>query len=231
MHEDHTVPGPRIADQAGSPEDLVNVLRARGIRDRRVIAAFRAVQRARFVPPAAEHLAYLDQPIPIPHGQVTTQPSLVARMVQALRLSGRERVLEVGTGLGFQTAVLAVLAHQVVSVERFSDLAEQARANLETAGLGQVIVVVGDGTLGVPEHAPYDAIIVAAASPRIPQPLVDQLARGGRLVQPVGHGGREMVTAVHKQSDHLVADAQLTPASFVPLVGTHSAPEREPGQD
>jgi protein-L-isoaspartate(D-aspartate) O-methyltransferase len=225
------VPGPRIAGQARSPEGLVQVLRTQSIRDRRVITAFRAVQRARFVPPATEYLAYLDQPIPIPHGQVTTQPSLIARMVQALRLTGRERVLEVGTGLGFQTAILAVLAHQVVSVERFADLAEQARANLEAAGLGHVIVVVGDGTLGVPEHAPYHAIVVAAASPRIPQPLVDQLTPGGRLVQPVGRGGREMVTAFHKQSDRLVADAQLTPACFVPLVGTHGAPEMEPGQD
>lgn len=225
------MPGPRIAGQAGSPEDLAKVLRAQGIRDRWIIAAFRAVARARFVPPAAADLAYLDQPIRIPHGQVTTQPSLIARMVQALRLDGTERVLEVGTGLGFQTAILAMLAHQVVSVERFADLAEQARVNLEAAGLGHVRVVVDDGTLGVPEHAPYHAIVVAAASPRIPAPLVEQLACGGRLVHPVGPGGRELVTAFHKEGDRLVADAQLTPACFVPLVGTHGAPEREPRQD
>jgi protein-L-isoaspartate(D-aspartate) O-methyltransferase len=210
--------------QAGSPEDLVGALHARGIRDHRVVAAFRAVPRGRFVPPAAAELAYLDQPIQIPHGQVTTQPSLVARMVEALGLTGTERVLEVGTGLGFQAAILARLALRVVSVERFADLAEQARVNLRAAGLGGVTVVVGDGTLGVPEHAPYQAIVVAAAAPRVPAPLVEQLAPGGRLVHPVGPGGQELVTAFHKEADRLVADARLTGAYFVPLVGAHGAP-------
>jgi protein-L-isoaspartate(D-aspartate) O-methyltransferase len=218
----------RGSGQPGSPEDLVRALRAKGIRDRRVLGAFRAVPRAGFVPATAAHHAYLDQPIRIPHGQVTTQPSLIARMVQALRLTGSERVLEVGTGLGFQTAILALLAHQVVSVERFEDLAEQARANLEAAGLGRVLVKVGDGTLGVPEHAPYQAIVVAAASPRIPAPLVEQLAPGGRLVHPVGPGGHELVTAFHKQGDRLIADRQLTPARFVPLIGTHGMSKTEP---
>jgi protein-L-isoaspartate(D-aspartate) O-methyltransferase len=212
----------------GSPEDLVRALRAAGIWDRRVIAAFRAVPRARFVPPAATHQAYVDEPIRIPHGQVTTQPSLIARMVAALGLAGSERVLEVGTGLGFQAAILALLARHVVSVERFADLAEQSRANLKAAGLGRVTVVVGDGTLGVPEHAPYQAIVVAAASPRIPAPLVGQLGPGGRLVHPVGPGGRELVTAFHKEGDRLIADAQLTPAAFVPLVGRHGMSKREP---
>jgi protein-L-isoaspartate(D-aspartate) O-methyltransferase len=223
------VPAPHTAGQPGSPEDLVRAVRAQGIRDRRVIGAFRATPRARFVPPAAAHRAYLDEPIRIPHGQVTTQPSLIARMVEALRLTGTERVLEVGTGLGFQTAILAMLARQVVSVERFADLAEQARANLKAAGVGGVTVVVGDGTLGVPAHAPYDAIVVAAASPRIPAPLIEQLASGGRLVYPVGPGGGELVTAFHKEGDRLIADAQLTPAYFVPLVGTHGVSKGEPG--
>ena len=211
----------------GSPEDLVRALGTEGIRDPRVLGAFRAVPRAGFVPATAAHHAYLDQPIRIPHGQVTTQPSLIARMVQALRLEGTERVLEVGTGLGFQTAILALLAREVVSVERFPDLAEQARANLEAAGLGQVTVVVGDGTLGVPEHAPYHAIVVAAAAPRVPVPLVEQLADGGRLVHPVGPGGNELVTAFHKQGGRLVADARLTPAYFVPLVGAHGTSSRD----
>jgi protein-L-isoaspartate(D-aspartate) O-methyltransferase len=205
------------------------MLRAEGIRDRRVLAAFRAVPRAEFVPPAAAGQAYVDVPIRIPHGQVTTQPSLIAAMVAALELSGSERVLEVGTGLGFQTAILAMLARQVVSIERFPVLAAQARTNLAAAGLSQVTVVVGDGTLGVPEHAPYQAIVVAAASPRIPPPLVEQLAPGGRLVHPVGPGGHEQVTAFHQEADRLVADARLTPARFVPLVGLHGVSTREPG--
>ena len=205
------------------------MLRAEGIRDRRVLAAFRAVPRAEFVPPAAAGQAYVDVPIRIPHGQVTTQPSLIAAMVAALELSGSERVLEVGTGLGFQTAILARLAGEVISVERFPALAAQARANLAAAGLSQVTVVVGDGTLGVPEHAPYQAIVVAAASPRIPPPLVEQLAPGGRLVHPVGPGGHEQVTAFHQEADRLVADARLTPARFVPLVGLHGVSTREPG--
>jgi protein-L-isoaspartate(D-aspartate) O-methyltransferase len=122
-----------------------------------------------------------------------------------------------------------MLARQVVSIERFPALAAEARANLATAGLSQVTVVVGDGTLGVPEHAPYQAIVVAAASPRIPPPLVEQLAPGGRLVHPVGPGGHEQVTAFHQEADRLVADARLTPARFVPLVGLHGVSTREPG--
>lgn len=203
------------------------MVRAEGVRDRRVLAAFRAVPRALFVPAEAAPQAYLDEPIRIPHGQVTTQPSLIAAMVAALGLTGGERVLEVGTGLGFQTAILARLARMVVSVERFADLAAQARANLTAAGVGGVTVVVGDGTLGVPEHAPYHAIVVAAAAPRVPGPLVEQLADGGRLVHPVGPGGREEVTAFSKQAGRLVADARLVPARFVPLVGAHGTPGRE----
>jgi protein-L-isoaspartate(D-aspartate) O-methyltransferase len=224
------VPAGHTAGHRGSPEDLVRVLRAKGIRDRRVLAAFREVPRARFVPPAAAGQAHLDEPIRIPHGQVTTQPSLIARMVAALGLTGTERVLEVGTGLGFQTAILARLAGEVISVERFPALAEQARANLAAAGPGQVTVVVGDGTLGVPDHAPYQAIVVSAASPGVPAPLVEQLAPWGRLVHPVGPGGQEQVTAFHKEAGRLVADARLTPAYFVPLVGAHGLRSQE-GRD
>ena len=119
---------------------------------------------------------------------------------------------------------MAQLARQVVSVERFADLAAQARANLAAAGLGRVRVVVGDGTLGVPDHAPYQAIVVAAAAPHVPGPLIEQLAPGGRLVHPVGPGGHEQVTAFHKEAGRLVADTRLIPARFVPLVGAHGSP-------
>jgi protein-L-isoaspartate(D-aspartate) O-methyltransferase len=211
----------------GSPEDLIRVLQAEGIRDRRVLAAFRAVPRALFVPAEAVGQAYLDEPLRIPRGQVTTQPSLIAAMVAALGLTGGERVLEVGTGLGFQTAILARLARQVVSIERLADLAAQARANLAAAGVGRVTVVVGDGTLGVPEHAPYQAIVVSAASPWVPGPLVEQLTDGGRLVHPVGPGGHEDVTCFSKQADRLVVEARLVPARFVPLVGAYGPPAQE----
>jgi protein-L-isoaspartate(D-aspartate) O-methyltransferase len=220
-----------VRDRPPSPtEDLVRALRAEGIRDRRVLAAFRAVPRAQFVPPGTADQAYVDAPIRIPHGQVTTQPSLIARMVAALALTGSERVLEVGTGLGFQTAILARLADEVVSIERFPALAAQARANLAAAGLGHVVVLVGDGTLGVPDRAPFQAIVVSAAAPRVPAPLVEQLTSGGRLVHPLGPGGREQVTAFHKEAGQLVADARLTPAYFVPLVGAHGIRSRE-GRD
>jgi protein-L-isoaspartate(D-aspartate) O-methyltransferase len=203
------------------------VLQAEGIRDRRVLAAFRAVPRALFVPAEAVGQAYLDEPLRIPRGQVTTQPSLIAAMVAALGLTGGERVLEVGTGLGFQTAILARLARQVVSIERSADLAAQARANLAAVGVGRVTIVVGDGTLGVPEHAPYQAIVVSAASPWVPPPLVEQLTDGGRLVHPVGPGGHEQVTAFSRQADRLVVEARLVPARFVPLVGAYGRPARE----
>jgi protein-L-isoaspartate(D-aspartate) O-methyltransferase len=223
------VPAPSAAGH-GTPEDLVRALRTEGIRDQRVLAAFRAVPRAGFVPPAVAGQAYLDVPIRIPHGQVTTQPSLIATMVAALGLRGGETVLEVGTGLGFQTAVLARLARKVVSIERFADLAEQARVNLAAIGLDRVRVMVGDGTLGVPEHAPYQAIVISAAAPRVPGPLVEQLAPGGRLVHPVGPGGREQVTCFHKDADRLVADTQLVLARFVPLMGLHGVANEELGR-
>jgi protein-L-isoaspartate(D-aspartate) O-methyltransferase len=225
VHRGGMDPAEGAGRRRGSPRDLVRALRDEGIKDDRVIVAFGAVARERFVPAAAADRAYLDQPVRIPHGQVTTQPSLIARMVEALRLTGGQRVLEVGTGLGFQTAILAALGGQVVSVERFGDLAERARANLEGAGIHGVTVVVGDGTLGVPEYAPYQAIVVAAASLEVPAPLVEQLAEGGRLVHPVGPGGREVVTAFRKQAGRLVAEARLTGAYFVPLVGAHGTVE------
>jgi protein-L-isoaspartate(D-aspartate) O-methyltransferase len=202
-----------------TPEHLIAILRNTGIRDERLLAAFGRVPRASFAPPEWRHRAYDDVPLRIPHEQVTTQPSLLALMVQALDVVDEARVLEVGTGLGFQTAILASLCREVVSVEWFADIAQQARENLDAAEIGNVTLVVGDGSLGLPDRAPYDAIIVAAAAPEVSAPLVAQLVEDGRLVQPLGPGGDERVTRFVKRSGRLAEHATLTGAHFVPLRG------------
>jgi protein-L-isoaspartate(D-aspartate) O-methyltransferase len=207
--------------EVGSTEDLIHALVDAGIRDGRVIDAFRRVERVLFVPTSWIDRAYEDRPLPIPHHQVTTQPSLIARMIEGLRLTGTERVLEVGTGLGFQTALLAMLAKEVFSVERFPDLAEAAEANLRAAGIGDATLAVGDGTKGLPDHAPFDGIIVSAAALAVPPPLVAQLAEGGRLVHPLGPGGRETVVAFHNEGGTLVEEEALTDAFFVKLIGEY----------
>jgi protein-L-isoaspartate(D-aspartate) O-methyltransferase len=209
----------------GSPDDLIVACRAQGVRDEGVLEAFRRTPRDRFVPPEWVVEAYRDRPVPIPHGQVTTQPSLVAQMVAALRLEGHERTLEIGTGLGYQTAILSLLAADVRSIERFPDLAAWAERNLRAVGAQRVTVVVGDGTLGLPDAAPFDAVVVSAAAPVVPPPLVAQLAEGGRLVHPVGFGGDDLVVAYRKRGDRLVREATVTPAHFVRLVGSHGLPD------
>ncbi len=208
-----------------SQEDLVRTIQAAGVRDPRVLQAFRDAPRAGFVPPHLAAQAYVDRPLPIPHEQVTTQPSLIARMVEALELAGSERVLEIGTGYGFQTALLARLARFVWSIERWPDLAAAARANLARAGIANVEVVVGDGTEGLPQHAPFDAIIVSAAFPQVPPPLVEQLAVGGRLVHPIGPGGAEEVVRFAKGPAGLIRRSTVTLAHFVKLYGRHAYPE------
>jgi protein-L-isoaspartate(D-aspartate) O-methyltransferase len=201
---------------------LVAAARAAGVEDERVLAAIVSVQRSAFVPAERAGLANVDTPIPIPHEQVTTQPSLVARMIEALALAGTERVLEIGTGYGWQTALLAELAREVFSVERFADLAETARAAL--AGRSNVHVVVGDGSQGLPELAPFDAILVAAAYPEVPDPLAEQLAEGGRLVQPIGPGGAEDVVLFEKRGGDLHRVRSVSGAHFVRLHGRHGFP-------
>lgn len=205
-------------------EELVRACAAAGVRDERVLEAVRMVPRAAFVPPELAARAYVDEPLPIPHQQVTTQPSLVARMVEALGLAGAEDVLEVGTGYGWQTALLARLSRFVWTIERWSDLAATARRNLERRGVRNVEVVVGDGSEGLARHAPYDAVLVSAAFPSVPSPLVAQLRDGGKLVQPIGWGGNEEVTLFEKRGGALARVRAVSGARFVPLVGRHGFP-------
>jgi protein-L-isoaspartate(D-aspartate) O-methyltransferase len=206
-----------------TPDDLLEVISDQ-VSDPRLLDAFRAVPRAAFVPPELVREAYVDEPLPIPHGQVTTQPSLVARMVEALRLEGAERVLEVGSGYGFQTAILASLAGFVWSVERWPDLAAVARENLAREGVENAEVVVGDGSEGLRDRAPFDAIVVSAAFPEVPPPLVDQLASAGRLVQPIGPGGYEDVVLFERTDTGLERRRTITGARFVQLFGRHGFP-------
>ena len=205
-------------------EDLTQAIIAQDVHDPRLLRSLRETPRAEFVPSELVEQAYLDQPLPIPHGQVTTQPSLVAKMIEALELTGSEQVLEVGTGYGFQTALLAYLSSFVWSVERWPDVAGTARTNLARHGVANVEVVVGDGTEGLPEHAPYEAILVSAAFPRVPPPLVEQLILGGRLVQPIGSGGNEQVILFEKGPRGLMHRRTITGAHFVRLYGTHAFP-------
>lgn len=205
-----------------SPADLAAAARAAGVRDERLLAAMADLPRAAFVPPDLAGDAYVDEPVRITHRQVTTQPSLVARMVEALELEGDETVLEVGTGYGYQTALLARLAREVWSIELWSDMTDAARAALAGQRIANVHLVVGDGTRGLPEQAPFDGIIVTAAFPEVPTPLADQLVRGGRLVQPIGPGGFEDVILFRKDEEGLTPERTLTPARFVPLYGEHA---------
>jgi protein-L-isoaspartate(D-aspartate) O-methyltransferase len=214
------------------PRDLVRACCAAGVRDERVLEAVARVPRAGFVPAEHAAAAYLDEPVPIAHHQVTTQPSLLARMVEALALTGRERVLEVGAGLGWQTALLAQLAAEVFAVERFADLARDAQANIERHRVAGAYVVVGDGSVGLAEHAPYDAIVVSAAFPAVPSPLVEQLVVRGQLVQPIGTGGAEDVLLFRKEdSGRLQCIRRVSQARFVRLYGRHGYSERPTSGD
>ncbi|MGP3982934.1 protein-L-isoaspartate(D-aspartate) O-methyltransferase [Streptomyces sp. KR80] len=214
-----------------SPEDLVWAARAAGVTDDRVAEAIRRTPRADFVPRARLASAYTDVPIPIAHGQVTTQPSLIAMMINALELTGTERVLEVGTGYGFQTALLAHLTAYVVSIERWPDMVEEARRGLAKHGLENVEIVVGDGTHGVPARAPYDAVVVSAAFPEVPPPLVEQLRVGGRIVQPIGPGGQEQVELYERRVHGLVHRRSVVSARFVRLFGDHGYPPTDEATD
>jgi protein-L-isoaspartate(D-aspartate) O-methyltransferase len=192
-------------------------LRARGIEDEQVLRALGKVPREVFVP-KAERRAYADAALPIGHGQTISQPYMVAVIAEALAVRPGQHILDVGTGSGYQAAVLAQLGAEVVTIERIPELAEQARANLAAAGYDRVEVVVGDGTLGWPERAPYDGIAVAAAAPAVPETLYEQLRPGGRLVIPVG-GPKAQRLEVIVRSPEGQAVIHSVPCRFVPLVG------------
>ena len=197
--------------------ELARLMALRGIRDKRVLAAIAAVPRELFVPENLRRHAYADRALPIGAGQTISQPYMVATMLEALRLDGG-RALEVGTGSGYQAALLAELADEVVTIERVPELAEEARRTLVGAGYDRVEVRVGDGTLGVPERAPYDGIAVAAAAPAVPETLYDQLAVGGRVVIPVGSLHDQWLEVVVRGADGPEV-ARSVPCRFVPLVG------------
>ena len=191
---------------------------SRGVHDERVLEALRSVPRHWFVPQEYADIAYSDGPLPIGNGQTISQPYIVALMTELLELEGDEIVLEVGTGSGYQAALLGNLARQVHTIERHDALAEKAEMILEKLGLSNVAVHVGDGSLGLPNYAPYQAVIVTAAAPRVPQPLFDQLAEGGRLVLPEGSSGGQMLDRWRKQGGEYHQE-HVTPVAFVPLRG------------
>ena len=199
-------------------------LRKRGIQDTRVLRALETVPRERFVEAGQQDLAFADQALPISCGQTISQPYVVAAMTEALEVGPHHRVLEIGTGSGYQAAILARLAWEVVSIERYRTLAEMARSRLAALGLNNVTVTVGDGTKGDPERAPFDRIIVTAATPEIPPPLLDQLAFDGILIAPVGPtGGVQQLKRLHKKGDGAIEERTLMAVRFVPLIPGQAA--------
>lgn len=212
--------GPLDGEMRGSRRRLVEALREKGIADLSVLRAFEQTPRHLFVPTGVRHRAYEDSALPIGNGQTISQPSIHARYLEILALTGREKVLEVGTGSGYQTVLLAHLAAQVFSIERIAPLMQSARENIARAGVRNVSLLTGDGTLGWREYAPYDAILVSAGSPTIPQPLVDQLAEGGRMLIPLGGQDVQTLVVLTRKQGNIVRE-DMVPVRFVPLLGQH----------
>ena len=202
----------------GARRRLIETLGEQGVTDLAVLRAFDEVPRHLFVPSGVAHRAYEDAALPIGGGQTISQPSVHGRSLQAMRLTGRGRVLEIGTGSGFQTALLARLADQVFSVERVPALFDRARELLQQLGIRNVSLRLGDGTLGWREYAPYDAIVVGAAAPEVPASYASQLAEGGRLVIPVGGRDEQTLVTFVRRGDKLER-SEMMPVRFVPLVG------------
>jgi protein-L-isoaspartate(D-aspartate) O-methyltransferase len=201
-------------------------IKARGVKSPLVLKAMQEVPRHEFVPEGSRRLAYADRPLPIGRGQTISQPYIVAYMTELLRLCGGENVLELGTGCGYQAAILSRIARSVYSIELYPELAEQARQNLDRLGYHNVEIQCGDGTLGWPEHAPFDGIIATASGPSVPAPLKEQLAVGGRLVMPIGEYrfGQYVVRVTRGSGDNFHQE-RLLDVVFVPLIGEYGWPE------
>lgn len=219
--ESGRVGGPGQGDgYGGYRSQLVEILQAKGVRDLAVLQAISEVPRHLFVPASVRHRAYEDSALPIGRGQTISQPFVQARSIEAARIRGDDKVLEVGTGSGYQTALLARLASVVFSVERIETLARSAREALAQAGIRNISVLVGDGTLGWRPYAPYDAIIVAAASPTVPAPLIEQLAPGGRLIIPIGDREIQVLMLYEKNAEgEMSRGKEVSDVRFVPLLG------------
>jgi protein-L-isoaspartate(D-aspartate) O-methyltransferase len=195
-------------------------LMPRGIKDPRVLNAFSKVERHKFIPPELRTSAYADFPVPIGEGQTISQPYIVALMTECLGLSGQERVLEIGTGSGYQAAILAELAKEVYSIERFENLTRRAETVLNELGYKNIKIKVDDGTLGWEEEAPFDRIIITAATPRVPLPLVEQLDESGKIILPLGESFSQVLTVIEKKKGQLQS-IEVCGCVFVPLVGKY----------
>lgn len=202
---------------------VADQVRKRGVRSPKVLAAMERVPRHLFVPEEMATRSYNDEPVPIGERQTISQPYMVGAMTEALELEGHERALEVGGGSGYQAVILAQLAREVITIEARAPLADAARERLAMLGYGNIRVETGDGTLGFAEAAPFDAILVAAAAPQVPAPLIEQLAEGGRMIIPVGRSDRQMLTRIRKSGGQAVQE-ELFACQFVPLQGRHGWP-------
>ena len=198
----------------------------RGIKNERVLEAFKKIEREKFVPEELRISAYADYPLPIGEGQTISQPYIVALMTESLLLAGDEKVMEIGTGSGYQTAILSQLAKEVYSIERFDSLAKKTEATLKELGYLNIKIQVGDGTLGWPEEAPFDRIIITAASPRIPLPLVEQLKEGGKIILPLGDSFSQLLTLGDKKSGE-IETTEICNCVFVPLVGKYACKDKD----
>ncbi len=225
MNDDNGVAGTSSPFEVARREMVARQIEQRGIRDARVLDAMRSVPRHLFVPDEYVYASYMDEPLPIGEGQTISQPFMVAAMAEALLLKGTERVLEIGAGSGYQAAVLSHLAREVIAIEAQPLLASSARERLARLGYVNVRVEQGDGSAGWPPDAPYDAILVTAAAPSVPAPLVEQLGEGGRLVLPVGGAENQELIRITK-SERRTSRESLYACRFVPLVGRHGWQDR-----